>query len=127
MFSDCSYSLDDKHAKEPSPLSIDESNHKTYFHSEKIGHKLDAIANSEKVSFCVCEKEYHKDGHWLLNIRSVIIFGRIRIVDDWSDDLSIRRDGYSPHFSLSPLKICVGGSKEKPNRLKSSQKYGIMI
>lgn len=27
----------------------------------------------------------------------------------------------------SPLKICIGGSKEKPNRLKSSQKYGIMI
>ena len=76
-------------------MSIDESNHKIYFHSEKIGHKLDAIANSEKVSFCVCEKEYHKDGHWLLNIRSVIIFGRIRIVDDWSDDLSIKRDGYS--------------------------------
>jgi nitroimidazol reductase NimA-like FMN-containing flavoprotein (pyridoxamine 5'-phosphate oxidase superfamily) len=87
--------LDDKHAEEPSPLSIDKSNHKIYFHSEKIGHKLDAIANSEKVSFCVCEKECHKDGHWLLNIRSVIIFGRIRIVDDWSDDLSIRRDGYA--------------------------------
>lgn len=69
---------------------FDESSNKIYFHSGKIGHKLDAIADSDKVSFCVYDKGYHKDGHWSLNIRSVIIFGRIHTVDDWSDDLMVK-------------------------------------
>ena len=68
---------------------FDEKSNKVYFHSGKVGHKLDAITNSDKVSFCVYDKGYHKDGHWSLNIRSVIIFGRIRIVDDWADELMV--------------------------------------
>ena len=68
---------------------FDEESNKIYFHSGKVGHKLDAIANSDKVSFCVYDQGYHKDGHWSLNIRSVIIFGRIRIVEDWSDELMV--------------------------------------
>lgn len=73
----------------PINFYFDEKGNKLYFHSGKVGHKLDAIANSDKVSFCVYDKGYHKDGHWSLNIRSVIIFGRIRIVDDWSDELMV--------------------------------------
>ena len=73
----------------PINFYFDEVNNKIYFHSGKIGHKLDAIANSDKVSFCVYDKGYHKDGHWSLNIRSVIIFGRIHIVEDWSDELMV--------------------------------------
>ena len=69
---------------------FDEENNKIFFHSGKVGHKLDAIAKSDKVSFCVYDNGYHKDGHWSLNIRSVIIFGRIRILDDWSDELMVK-------------------------------------
>ena len=68
----------------------DEESNRIYFHSGKVGHKLDAIAKSDKVSFCVYDNGYHKDGHWSLNIRSVIIFGRIRILDDWSDELMVK-------------------------------------
>ena len=71
----------------PINFYFDERNHKIYFHSGKVGHKLDAIANSNKVSFCVYDKGYHEDGHWSLNIKSVIIFGRIHMVDEWSDEL----------------------------------------
>lgn len=73
----------------PINFYFDEENNKIYFHSGKAGHKLDAIANSDKVSFSVYDNGYHKDGHWSLNIRSVIIFGRIRIEDDWSDELMV--------------------------------------
>jgi len=73
----------------PINFYFDEANKKIYFHSGKAGHKLDAIANSNKVSFCVYDKGYHKDEHWSLNIRSVIVFGRIHIVEDWSDDLMV--------------------------------------
>ena len=68
---------------------FDEANNKIYLHSGKVGHKMDALANSDKVSFCIYDKGYHKDGHWSLNIKSVIIFGRIHIVDDWPDALMV--------------------------------------
>lgn len=68
---------------------FEEESNRIYFHSGKVGHKLDAIAKNDKVSFCVYDKGYHKDGHWSLNIRSVIIFGRMQIVDDWSDELMV--------------------------------------
>ena len=73
----------------PINFYFDEENSKIYFHSGKAGHKLDAIANSDKVSFCVYDKGYHKDGHWSLNIRSVIVFGRMYIVDGWADELMV--------------------------------------
>ena len=59
-----------------------ESDGKLYFHCAKEGHKLDAIARSDKVSYCVMDKGYRKEGEWALNIRSVIIFGRMHIVED---------------------------------------------
>ena len=75
---------------QPINFYFDEESGKIYFHSGKFGHKLDAIKNSDKVSFCVYDKGYHKDGHWSLNIRSVIVFGRIHVADDWSDSLMVR-------------------------------------
>ncbi len=53
-----------------------------YFHCAKEGHKLDAIRQCDKVSFCVMDEGYRRAGEWALNIRSVIVFGRIRIVED---------------------------------------------
>ena len=53
-----------------------------YFHCAKEGHKLDAIRRCDKVSFCVMDEGFRREGEWALNIRSVIVFGRIRIVED---------------------------------------------
>ena len=74
----------------PINFYFDEERGKIYFHSGKVGHKLDAIKANDKVSFCVYDKGYHKDGHWSLNIKSVITFGRIYIVDDWTDELMVK-------------------------------------
>ena len=73
----------------PINFYYDRESKRIYFHSGKVGHKLDAIKNSDKVSFCVYDKGYHKEGHWSLNIKSVIVFGRIRIVKDWSDEMMV--------------------------------------
>ena len=59
-----------------------ETDGKIYFHCAKEGHKLDAIAKCDKVSYCVMDQGYRKEGEWALNIRSVIIFGRMHIVED---------------------------------------------
>ena len=66
-----------------------EDDNKIYFHSGKKGHKIDAISKHEKVSFCVYDEGYRKDNHWSLNIKSVIVFGKIKIVNDWSDDMMV--------------------------------------
>lgn len=71
----------------PMNFYYDEAADKIYFHSGKTGHKMDSLAKHNKVSFCVYDKGYHKDGHWSLNIRSVIIFGKIRPVKNWSADM----------------------------------------
>lgn len=55
---------------------------KLYFHCGKTGHKLDAFRRHDKVSFCVYDQGYREDGDWALYIRSVIVFGRVQIVED---------------------------------------------
>jgi hypothetical protein len=66
------------------PLShwYNEKDGKIYFHGAKAGHKIDAIQNCDKVSFCVYDQGYRNEGEWALNIRSVVVFGRIRKVED---------------------------------------------
>lgn len=55
---------------------------KLYFHCAKAGHKIDAVNRDNKVSFCVMDKGYRRDGEWALNINSVVVFGRISTVSD---------------------------------------------
>ena len=59
-----------------------EADGKLYFHCAKEGHKLDAIRACDKVSFCVMDKGFRREGEWALNIRSVVVFGRIKVVED---------------------------------------------
>ena len=59
-----------------------EEDDKLYFHCAKTGHKLDAIAACDKVSYCVMDEGFQKEGEWALNINSVVIFGRMKVVED---------------------------------------------
>ena len=59
-----------------------EDDGKLYFHGAKEGHKIDAIAACDKVSYCVMDEGFRKEGEWALNINSVIVFGRISLVTD---------------------------------------------
>ena len=55
---------------------------KIYFHSGKKGHKVDALTNNQKVSFCVIDEGRAEDGDWALHFRSVIVFGRVEFIED---------------------------------------------
>ncbi len=55
---------------------------KIYFHCGKAGHRLDALKKDNKVSFCTYDQGYQNPGEWALNVKSVIVFGKIEIVDD---------------------------------------------
>ena len=51
-----------------------------YFHCGNLGHRLDALKKNDKVSFCVYDQGYRKEGDWTWNVKSVIIFGRVEIL-----------------------------------------------
>lgn len=60
----------------------DVDDRKLYFHSGRLGHKVDSIMRNSKASFCVYDKGIHENGNWYLTIRSVIVFGKIEIIED---------------------------------------------
>ena len=53
-----------------------------YFHCGKYGHRLDALKNDPRVSFCVTEQGVKEEGEWAYSVRSVIVFGKIEIISD---------------------------------------------
>ncbi len=59
-----------------------EDDGKLYFHGGKTGHKIDAMRRHDKASFCVYDAGFRREGEWTLNIRSVIVFGRIEFIED---------------------------------------------
>lgn len=59
-----------------------EEDGKLYFHGAVEGHKIDAITQCDKVSYCVMDEGYREPGKWPLHIKSVIVFGRLHTVSD---------------------------------------------
>ncbi len=62
-----------------------------YFHSGKTGHKVDALKANPKASFCVYDQGYREDGDWALKIKSVIVFGKIEILEDHAQAIELTR------------------------------------
>lgn len=69
-----------------------EEDGKLYFHGNLTGHRIDAIERCDKVSFCVYDEGFRREGEWALNISSVIIFGRIAKVTDQEKVIRICSD-----------------------------------
>lgn len=67
-----------------------QTDNKIYFHGSKKGHKIDAIKNNDKVSFCVYDKGIQKGGKRGLDYKSVIVFGK-KILDDREKTINICR------------------------------------
>ncbi len=89
------------------PLSYVYHDNKIFFHCAKTGHKLDAIARNEKVSFCVIDKDQVVPEEYTSYFRSVIVFGKARILDDAAEKrsaLEILAARYSPDHEQGRLK-----------------------
>lgn len=63
------------------PLNYVYFNDKIYFHSAKVGHKLDAMTKNPKVSFAVIDEDTIVSEEYTSYFRSVIVFGKARIVE----------------------------------------------
>ena len=64
------------------PMDFVYDDGKLYFHCAKEGHKLDAVRAYEKVSFCVLDEGRQEENDWWYHFRSVIVFGKMRVLED---------------------------------------------
>ena len=86
------------------PINYAYADGKIYFHSATTGHKIDAIKNNPKASFCVVDKHEVVAEELTSYYTSVIAFGRMKIVEDVNDPekllgLNLLAEKYSPNIS----------------------------
>jgi len=89
------------------PLSYVYNDSKIFFHCAKTGHKLDAIAQNEKVSFCVIDHDNVVPEKYTTYFRSVIVFGKARILEDEKEKrgaIEILAAKYSPDHEQGRLQ-----------------------
>ena len=67
----------------------DEADGVLYFHCGNAGHRLDALRRSDKASFCCYDRGSRDEGQWAFKVKSVIIFGRIEIIEDMEKIIDI--------------------------------------
>ena len=82
------------------PISYVYAEGKLYFHSALSGHKVDAIRGCDKASFCVIDKDDVQPEKYTTFFRSVIVFGKVHIVEDNDEKLQIARmlgNRYNPN------------------------------
>ena len=94
------------------PISYVYSEGKLYFHSALTGHKVDAIKNHDKASFCVIDKDDVQPKKYTTFFRSVIAFGRIHIIEDEQEKLETARmlgSRYNPNDDESLQKEIESG------------------
>ena len=89
------------------PISYVYSDGKLYFHSALTGHKVDAIRGCDKASFCVIYQDNVQPEKYTTFFRSVIVFGKIHVVEDETEKLKIAR---------------LLGNRYNPNQEESLQK-----
>ena len=64
------------------PLNYVFHDGRLYFHCAREGHKIDALKRCDKASFCVVDRSDLLPSEITTLYRSVIVFGRLRVVDD---------------------------------------------
>ena len=72
------------------PINYAFADEKIYFHSAKVGHKLDAIRRNDKASFCVVDRHDVVAEEFTTYFVSAIAFGRMKLVEDDADPDKLR-------------------------------------
>ncbi len=81
-----------------------EADGKLYFHGGKIGHKIDCMKASDKVSLCVMDAGTPVEDGWWLTVQSVVVFGRVEFIEDYDRAMDIAR-ALSHQFTLDEAYI----------------------
>ena len=92
----------------------DPSAGKLYFHCAREGYKLDCLRRSAKVCFTVRDEGFRQPDDWALTIRSVIVFGTVRLVEDEAEALPLVRmlgQKYYPDFDDVEAELVKSGHR----------------
>ena len=84
------------------PLSYVYDGEKIYFHCAKSGHKLDALKNDGRCSFCVIARDEIVPEKYTTHYRSAVVFGRVHVLDDEAEKraaIEKLAEKYSPRES----------------------------
>lgn len=73
------------------PINFLYSDGHLWFHCALEGHKLDAIKACDKACFTVIDDPVKEENDWWYHVRSVICFGRIHMVENNVQRLSMLR------------------------------------
>lgn len=96
----------------PMNFWFDEETGNIYFHGSKQGHKIDAIRKCDKVTFCVHDQGFRREGEWAWNVKSVIVFGRIKEMTDYDRAMEVSRNlgcKYTTDTSYVEKEVRVSG------------------
>lgn len=89
------------------PLSYVYHNGKIYFHSATSGHKMDAVKETAKVSFCVIDQDQIVGEELTTYFRSAIAFGEAKILehgDEFNEALMTLGKKYAPELSEERIR-----------------------
>ena len=70
------------------PLSYVYNGEKIYFHCARSGHKLDALKNDARCSFCVIARDEVIPERYTTHYKSAVAFGRVRVLEDEAEKLA---------------------------------------
>lgn len=122
------------------PMSYVYHDGKILFHSATTGHKIDAIRNNAKASFCVIDQDHVVPEEYTTYFRSVIVFGKIRIIEQAEEKrktIEVLGKKYSPdqgegldkeidksfdHFCMIELAVDHMTGKEAKELMKARTK-----
>lgn len=95
------------------PLNYVYFENKLYLHSAKKGHKIDAILKNQKVSFCIVDKDDVVPEEYTTYFRSVIIFGKARIITDekeFRSSIELLGNHFNPTATSERLETVINNS-----------------
>lgn len=89
------------------PLNYVYDNGRIVFHCAKTGHKIDAVSKNNKVCFTVIGDDEVVPELYATNFKSVVVFGRARIVEDIDEKIRLTKliaQKYRPGFEKEMQK-----------------------
>lgn len=98
------------------PTSYIYADGKLYFHSAPAGHKVEAIRKNEKASFCIIEKDEVMPEKYTTLFRSVVAFGKVRIIED-KDEMRRIAESIAMKYSAAFKEGIPGAIDEAINRM----------
>lgn len=69
-----------------------------WFHCALEGHKMDAIKACDKACFTVVDEPIKEENDWWYHVKSVICFGRVRVVTDEAEHMARLRQFGAKYF-----------------------------